>query len=221
MSNRIGMLLMFVILISAGCQMDQDVDSKKTSEIAESKLPDVHAFDDPFTLDFLQSIEETEEGFYPFLSQTGKYKMDFPAGGVIDEQSYSVKDNVFEEVHISIEDDTGFGMDVIYFSSNTKELLKDDLDAFKTRLGYDGDFEKLEKDDRTIYYAHYKNDVFRTFAGYILNEQGTGGIEVIYNIDCLDKEEQCRENKQSDKKLGMTWLESIQFIDEDEGEDDE
>ncbi|HLR02892.1 MAG TPA: hypothetical protein VK111_09165, partial [Virgibacillus sp.] len=63
MSNRIGMLLMFVVLISAGCQMDQDVDSKKTSEIAESKLPDVHAFDDPFTLDFLQSIEETEEGF--------------------------------------------------------------------------------------------------------------------------------------------------------------
>src|SRR5699024_7258590 len=125
----------------------------------------------------------TEEGFYPFLSRTGKYKMDFPAGGVIDDLSYYKKDNVFEEVHISIEDDTGFGMDVLYYSNHTEELLEDDLNRFKSRLGYDGDFEKLEKDDRTIFHAHMEDDVLRTDAGYILNEQGTGAVEVIYNTD--------------------------------------
>src|SRR5699024_11366630 len=74
-----------------------------------------------------------------------------------------------------------------YYSSNTKDLLKDYLNAFKKRLGYDGDFEKIEKGNQTLYYAHYEDDVFRTYAGYILNEKGTGGIEVIYNIDCQDE----------------------------------
>src|SRR5699024_3995931 len=64
-------------------------------------------------------------------------------------------------------------------------------------------------------------DVFRTYAGYVLNEKGTGGIEVIYNIDCQDKGELCKKNKQSDKERAMKWMESVQFINENEGEDRE
>lgn len=83
--------------------MDKDDTANKSSEAGQQDVPDVHAFHDSFTRDFLQSTEETEEGFYSFLSKTEKYKMDFPAGGVIDDQTYSVKDDVHEEVPISIE----------------------------------------------------------------------------------------------------------------------
>ncbi len=169
----------------------------------------------------LQSTEETEEGFYPFLSKTKKYKMDFPGGGVIDDRAYFIKEKVHEEVHISIEDETGFGMDVIYYSDETKGLLKENLHAFKKRLGYDGEFEKIEEGNQTLYYAHYEDDVFRTYAGYVLNEKGTGGIEVIYNIDCQDKGELCKKNKQSDKERAMKWMESVQFINEDEADEHE
>src|SRR5699024_12039313 len=120
--------------------------------------------------------------FYPFLTKTRKYKMNFPAGGVIDDNMYTNKDNIHEDVTISIEDDTGFGMSVLYFSDDIKKLLEDNLDAFKTRLGYEGEFEKLEKSNRNIYYANQEDDVFRTYAAYILNGKNSGSIEVIYNI---------------------------------------
>jgi len=143
---RIGILFMvLIIILLGGCQVDKDETSTNPSEIAKEDLPDVHAFNDTFTRDFLQSTEETEEGFYPFLSKTKKYKMDFPAGGVIDNRMYSVKENVHEEVTISIEDDTGFGMHVIYYSNHTEERLTEDLNRFKKRLGYDGDFEEMKK----------------------------------------------------------------------------
>src|SRR5699024_12036776 len=109
--------------------------------------------------------------------------------------------DVHEDVPISIEDDTGFGMSVLYFSDDNKKLLEDNLEAFKTRLGYEGEFEKLEKSNRTIYYANQEDDVFRTYAAYILNGKNSGAIEVIYNIDCQDeKEEICEKNKESDKE---------------------
>src|SRR5699024_6675117 len=149
--------------------------------------PDVQAFEDEFTRDFLQSTKETEEGFYPFLSGTGKYKMDFPAGGLIDDQSYSKRENGYEEVHISIEDDTGFGMDIIYDKSSSQESLEVNKDLFKARLGYEGEFEKLSKNGKTLYFAQYERYGTRTFAGYILNDSKTGGIEAIYKIDCQDE----------------------------------
>src|SRR5690625_3030569 len=117
--------MVLIIILLGGCQVDKDETSTNPSEIAKEDLPDVHAFNDTFTRDFLQSTEETEEGFYPFLSKTKKYKMDFPAGGVIDNRMYSVKENVHEEVTISIEDDTGFGMNVIYYRSEERRVGKE------------------------------------------------------------------------------------------------
>src|SRR5699024_12015080 len=78
---------------------------------------------------------------------------------------------------------------------------------------YEGEFEKLEKSNRTIYYANQEDDVFRTYAAYILNGKNSGAIEVIYNIDCQDeKEEICEKNKESDKERALKWIESVEFI---------
>ena len=223
MNHRVGMfMILLVVIVLGGCQLGNSNKNQKPSEMDAEDLPDVEAFNDEFTRDFLQLVEETEEGFYPFLSGTGKYKMNFPAGGVIDDKMYTNRDNIHEDVPISIEDDTGFGMSVLYFSDDNKKLLEDNLDAFKTRLGYEGEFEKLEKSNRTIYYANQEDDVFRTYAAYILNGKNSGAIEVIYNIDCQDeKEEICEKNKESDKERALKWIESVEFINGEEGENHE
>src|SRR5699024_6388434 len=133
---------------------------------------------------------------------------------------YLVNENNHEEVHISIEDDTGFGMDAIYYPKHTEKKLEGNLGRFKNRLGYDGDFEKLNKKDRTIYYAQYERYGSRTYVGYVLNEKDMGAIELIYKIDCQDeKEEVCKKNKKSDKERAMKWMESVQFTKRD-GSDD-
>src|SRR5699024_5410965 len=140
--------MILIIILLGGCQVDKDETSTNPGEIDKEALPDVHAFVDEFTRDFLQSTEETEEGLYPFLSKTKRYKMDFPGGGVIDDRAFSINEKDYEEVPISIKDDTGYGMHVIYYLDNTKDFLKEDLNAFKKRLGYDGDLKKLKKSDR-------------------------------------------------------------------------
>ncbi|HLR63331.1 MAG TPA: hypothetical protein VK097_12950 [Lentibacillus sp.] len=195
--------------------MNQD-QNKKPSEMNPEDLPDVRAFSDEFTLDFLQSTEETRDGYYPFLSGTGKYKVDFPAEGVIGERGYSIKEKGHEEIQIHIKSETGSMINIIYYSHHKSKQITENLNGLKLRTGYDGNFNKLEKDNQTLYYAHYKDDVFRTYAGYVQNEKGTGGIEVVYDIDCRDEKEQiCAENKQSDEERVMKWMKSIQFVHED------
>src|SRR5699024_454576 len=200
-----------------GCQADKDETSTKPSETDLDELPEVRAFTDSFTRDFLQSTEETREGYYLFVPGTGNYRMNFPAEGVIGQRAYSIRKKGYEEFPIHIKDETGTEIRVNYYSNNKKDLIKNDLHAFKKHLGYECDFKKVKKNDRTLYYAHYEDDIFRTYAGYILNERGTGGIEVIYNIDCQDKKEEiCEKNKQNDKERAMKWMESVQFINGDE-----
>src|SRR5699024_55030 len=202
-------MILLVVIVLGGCQLGNSDKNQKPSEMDAEDLPDVEAFNDEVNRDFLQLVEEAEEGFYPFLSGAGKYTMDFPAGEVIDDKMYTNRDNIHEDVPIAIEDDRGFGMSVLYFSDDNKRLLEDNLDAFKTRLEYEGEFEKLEKSNRTIYYANQEDDVFRTYAAYILNGKNSGAIEVIYNIDCQDeKEEICEKNKESDKERALKWIES-------------
>ena len=215
-------MILLVVIVLGGCQLGDSNKNQKPSEMDKEDLPNVEAFNDEFTRNFLKSVEETEEEFYPFLSGTGKYKMDFPAGGVIDEISYFVRENDREEVHISIEDDMGFGMDVIYDSGRTKDRIENDLDRFKNRLGYDDDFDILEKKDRTIYYARDEGKGFRDFFAYVLDAQGKGAVEVEYEIDCRnEKEEICKEKKKSDKERALKWIESVEFINGEEGENHE
>src|SRR5699024_605875 len=138
------------------------------------------------------------------------------------DRMYSVTKNVQEEVTISIEDGTGISMHVIYYSNHIEERLTGDLNGFKKRLGYDDDVEKQRGDNQLICSGHYERNGFRTYVGYALNDEGMGGVELTYKIDCRDKNEEiCKENKQSDKDRAMKWMESVQFINEDEGEDHE
>src|SRR5699024_12227911 len=68
----------------------------------EEDLPDVRAFQDEFTRGFLQSTEETRPGYYPFLSGTELFTMDFPGEGAISEKAYALKGNEYEGLSIGV-----------------------------------------------------------------------------------------------------------------------
>ena len=212
MKYFISVLLVLSIVTLGGCGMGPD-QNKKPSEMNPEDLPEVRAFQDEFTRDFLQSTEETRDGYYPFLSGTGKYKMDFPAGGEIDDKMYSIKEKGYEEVPVSIKDGNGYSIQISYYSHHKVDQIKSYLDNFKLLVGYDGDFKKLKKDDQSLFYANFKSKGFHNFIGYIQNTKDMGGIEVVYEIDCRDEKEQvCAENRQSDEERVMKWMKSIQFI---------
>src|SRR5699024_12287330 len=118
-------MILLVAIVLGGCQMGDSDSNQKPSDMHNEDLPDVKAFNDESTRDFLQSVEETAEGFYPFLSGTGKYTMDFPAGGASDAKLYTNSDDVHEDVPLALEDDTGYGRSVVYFSDDNKKLVED------------------------------------------------------------------------------------------------
>src|SRR5699024_5559479 len=149
-NHRVGMfMILLVVIVLGGCQLGDSNKNQKPSEKDKEDLPNVEACNDELTRNFLKSAKETEEEFYPFLSGTEKITMDYRDVGVFDEISYFVRENDRDEIHISIEDDMGVGMDVIYNSGRTKDRIENDLDRFKNRLGYDDAFDILEKKDRT------------------------------------------------------------------------
>ena len=215
-------MILLVVIVLGGCQLGDSNKNQKPSEMDTEDLPDVRAFDDEFTRDFLQSTKEVREGYYPFLSGTEKYQTDFPASGVLGEKSYYKRDDTYEELAIHIKEPNSSIIRINYFQDDSLDLLKDNLDAFKTRIGYEGDFEEIEKNNRTIYYANYERSGYRTFVGYVLSQKNMGAVEITYKIDYRDVEKDMKnKHKESDQERALKWIESVEFSDGEEGENHE
>ncbi|WP_088049476.1 hypothetical protein [Virgibacillus dakarensis] len=201
--------------------MDNDKTNTKPSEMNPEDLPDVRAFHDEFTRGFLQSMEETRPGYYPFLSGTGAYKMDFPAGGIVGEKGYGRIKKKKEGYLVGIENENGTGSSITinYDSFKIKDHVESYLDNLKDRLGKEVEFKKLEIEDdqQSLYYAYFERNGFYTYAGYLQNEKNHGGIQAVYQIDCGGRQEEvCKENKKAVKDRIIEWMKSIQFINGDE-----
>ncbi|SHH15366.1 hypothetical protein [Virgibacillus chiguensis] len=192
--------------------------TKKPSEMNPENLPDVRAFQDEFTRGFLQSTEETRPGYYPFLSGTGKYEMDFPEGGIIGERGYFADDKEYEELSVHILNGVvgGAGITIFYFSDYTADELDMNLKSFSSRIGEDINYKKIAGDGLSLYYSNIDKSEFYAYAGYIQNEKAGGALEIIYQIDCRQElKEKCNKNEIENEKYVLDWLKSVSFIDED------
>src|SRR5690606_29883869 len=109
----------------------------KPSEMHPNDLPDERAFQDEFTREFLQSVEETRPGHYPFLSKTGRYKMDFPAEGVINKHSYIINNTSHETFNLTYidEDNINIEISVAYYIESYKNDMDINLAYFQGRVG--------------------------------------------------------------------------------------
>ncbi|GGB60753.1 hypothetical protein GCM10011409_42600 [Lentibacillus populi] len=195
--------------------MDNDKTNTKPSEMNPEDLPDVRAFHDEFTRDFLQSAEETREGYYPFLSGTGAYKMDFPAGGVIGEQGYSKEKKDFESFIIGVENDNGTesSIEMKYYSYKRSEFASSGMGNLEKSMGKELQFKKVSQQGKTYYFAPFKRDSnIYGYASFIQNEVDGGGILVIYTTECNESGTECEKIKESEKEKIVSWLKSIEFI---------
>ncbi|NBJ71421.1 MULTISPECIES: hypothetical protein [Clostridia] len=207
-------LLLLLVIFLGGCQMASE-KIKKPSEMTPQDLPDVRAFQDEFTRGFLQSTEETKPGYYPFLSGTGKYKMDFPQGGMINERGADDKEYKEYSVHILSDIVGRADISIFYFSYKTPDKLDMDKESFSTRIGKDINYQKIAGDGQSLYYGKIDKSQFYAYAGYIQNEKAGGALEIIYQIDCRkDLKEKCNKNKTENEKYVLNWMKSIRFIDE-------
>ena len=52
--------------------------------------------------------------------------------------------------------------------------------------------------------SNFKSDIFRIYAGYVQNERGNGGIEIVYEIDCRGEKEKTVQ-KTNGKIRSLPW----------------
>ena len=63
-------------------------------------LPDVMAFQDDFTREFMASTKKVEDGYYLFESKTGGYTMWYPEDASIDKGAYERKKELLRALAI-------------------------------------------------------------------------------------------------------------------------
>ncbi|MFS0560503.1 hypothetical protein AB1K91_07165 [Terribacillus sp. 179-K 1B1 HS] len=84
--------------MSNGDGSDQSSGNYNQNE-AQAK-PNVEAFNNPFTEEFLKSTEPVREGYYPLEGKSGAFTMDFPEDMVMNDTGYSKDPNDGSEVII-------------------------------------------------------------------------------------------------------------------------
>jgi hypothetical protein len=117
------------------------------------------AFQDEFTRSFLQSVDETSPGYYPFLSGTGAYEMEFPAQGIIGKRGYSIRDNSYEQLAIGFGDDqTGINstIQINYFAAMISGSEEINMESVAARAGRDLEFEEIKTAEQTLFIAPYQ-----------------------------------------------------------------
>ncbi|APC47555.1 hypothetical protein BME96_04950 [Virgibacillus halodenitrificans] len=209
-----AMLVLFLAVLLGGCQEDKK-QHVKPSEINVENLPDVRAFQDEFTREFLQSTEETREGYYPFLSGTGAYKMDFPAGGIVGEKGYAIEGERFESFRIGVKEKQIASSINFKYKNEKRNNVEVNLDMLKTSMNKSLQFEEFSLKDRDMYLARFENESGSYgMVGYIQNKLSTGGVSAIYTSECTESPQPCEEVNEINNKKMLNWLKSIKFVKE-------
>lgn len=230
MKHTFTIILFASIIVLGGCLMgsngdvEQPEDSRKDEKPKDmpiEDLPDVRAFQDDFTRGFLQSTEETRPGYYPFLSGTGAFEMDFPNEGKIGERSYNIKNKSFEVLLIDVGNEKSniiHNITMKYYNYLEEGLHKDTtLGLIQSGLGEDLNFERIEKDNQIYHISEFESNKEEDspenygYAALVLNKQDLGGIEIIYDSNCL---ENCEEDRERDKEEIFNWVMSVKLLQE-------
>ncbi len=139
----------------------------------------------------------------------------FPAGGQIDDMSYTRnKDtNEFLTAGILNQDNSGGRLRIRFNKelSNYGTTMKDSKDLLKSELNITEPFQKVNLDKTIIYVAPFQIDEGAFgFGGIIYRVQGKGSVEAVYYEECSQSQEDC--NEKEIKKRAYKIMSSINFI---------
>lgn len=213
--NLISKVISLFFILMAGCQVNSEApQTKKPSEMDPEELLDVRAFDDEFTRGFLQSTEETRSGHYPFLSGTGKYEMDFPAGGIVGEKSYALKEKNYEGLSIGVDNYNGTEsyIKINYNSLHEKGREHSILEMMNHQFDGALEFDSFTAENSTLYLSYYEEDeTYYAYAVFLQNEVSNGGIKILYETKCVRGKEECKAVITESKDMMRELIDSIQF----------
>lgn len=186
-------------------------------------LPNVTAFQDEFTREFMTSTDEVSDGYYLFESKTGGYTIPFPEDAHIDQIHYEkVKESSeWTRYNADRETITGEPYTVYLIYENSQKPIDPEikLKHFRTSVKYDGEFDKKEHDDLTHYFTQTKyvlsdkeSSVYRFF-GLIHANDTNQTVRYEYHIPCEDEQKGCDYDLEAIEQQIEKVMTSIEFSD--------
>ncbi|BAC13248.1 hypothetical protein ACFQ4N_09835 [Oceanobacillus iheyensis] len=210
-------LLLVVLFIIGGCGMNNDPEENVSpSEMNAEDLPDVPALQDEFTRKFIQSTKPVREGFYPFLSKSKSFTMDFPEDMVISNRTHNIGPDdrsetiTFADVDKTKEIFVNYSLRYFKGEPNVEYTMIRMTESHDREL----EFRDIETDNNSnLSIAEYRPDEqFYIIAVFIWNTHGQ--INLTIRLRCNDKLEanQCSEKTNSEKEKLMKQIKSINII---------
>ncbi|WP_152655091.1 hypothetical protein [Oceanobacillus sp. CFH 90083] len=218
MKKLISMMICVLLLLGA-CSTNEQEENVKPAEMNPDELPEVPAFENEFTREFLQSVEPVREGYYPFLSKSESFTMDFPEETIIEQRSHIVgpenRSETVELIRIEklLDIRVNYKMHYNHFMSseeNSKEQMSAranrDLDGFKP---IETNFDK-----QGLEIAEYKPfEDMHSILAIIWNESHQQ-IQINITVVCTDdkNKKNCIQLPEEEKENIIDHLKSIELI---------
>jgi hypothetical protein len=207
-------LSLFILFLLGGCNV---LGQKDISEMDPADLPDVIAFQDDFTREFMSSLEEVEDGYYLFESKTGGYTMMYPENAKMDEIYYEMPGDAFEAIQFGEDEganDFQYFVRSIYESGSRVGDVDSLLGMLSEDTNYHGEYRRIESENKTIYFAtsqyvtKSKGSTTNQFFAAIMSNHSDQAISMRYNI-LNNKDIEIDLDHVQDEVLNI--MESIEF----------
>jgi hypothetical protein len=201
-------------------------EQKRPKDMDPQDLPQVTAFQDEKTREFMVSTKEEEPGYYLIEGKSKKFQMLFPANGKYMERLSSYKNENEESVGFhNFDENTNieYYIQLSYYNGhNFVSEVDRMLDIVSGKNGYTGDYQKETVLDREIYSSNKINTLDNVeikynygynYFGFIKpTNKENEGLEYSIIFHCKYDDRSCSLDEESAQKIVNKFINSIQFI---------
>lgn len=191
-------------------------------------LPQVTAFQDEATREYMVSTEEVEPGYYLLESKTKRFRMLFPdKGKIILKRSSYISENEESIGFNSYDEESNILFDgkVTYYKGHSfVQDTEDMLEIISGKNDYMGEYQNEENNNNNIDLASKKytfDNIDRKhnftygYFGFVKFEEEDEGIEFSFSYSCKDDDKACNLEEEETQNLAKKIIESILFLSND------
>ncbi|WP_338382470.1 lipoprotein YvcA [Bacillus subtilis] len=234
MKKIICICFSLLLALTGGCSMqdndknttnDNKTEAVKPKDMDPKDLPQVPAFQDEKTREYMVSTKEEEPGYYLLESKLKGFRMLFPEDGEYVPDLSSKGENEETIVFDSFNKKTNIQYDGQLDYHQEKSFANDKdtmLDIVSGRNSYKGKYEERELSDKIVYSAQKKssfddvdekNNFSYRFFGYVKSKkEGYLGIEYSFRFSCYKGKEVCSLKEEEAEKKVRKIIDSITFL---------
>ncbi|MGG4468470.1 lipoprotein YvcA [Paenibacillus alvei] len=231
--NKALVILSTLAVFLGGCgvkkeevnQTQTGEEQKAPKEMDAKDLPQVTAFQDEATREYMVSTEEVEPGYYLLESKTKRFRMLFPDKGKIILKRFSYISENEESIGFnSYDEDSNILFDgkVTYYKGHSfVQDTEDMLEIISGKNDYMGEYQNEENNNNNIYLASKKytfDNIDRKYNftygyfGFVKFEEEDEGIEFSFNYSCKDDDRACNLEEGETQNLAKKIIGSISFL---------